>query len=272
MASGFANELELQKQAIVQEYRDRQLYKQDFLNVLRPEIQKSFSYVHDYRQFIARVKQNINVVIEQNHPGADFDEKLANATPPEKAIYYASRLMEEKLQTAFLLLQPERITTQSEATIFRLHGLVMKYLGIYASAFLEKGVNMKVVGSSVGEIRGNGSAVPVIPHTLIDNALKYSQRGSEVVVEFRETDTNIDLLVSSYGPKIHEDEYDKIFELFYRGRSAVQDQEEGAGFGLYLAQFIAKEMGTRLQVRQLPARKAGAGYWTTFSCRFVRER
>jgi signal transduction histidine kinase len=270
--SEFINDLEAEKKSILEEYRKTQQYKADFLEVLRPEIQKSFAFVHDYKQFIAQVRQNINVVIEQTHMGEEFKDKLAAASSAERAIYWASILMEEKLQTAFLLLHPERITNQADTTIFRPHGLVHKYLRIYESAFFEKGVNIKMVGESVGEIRGNGSAVPVIPHTLIDNALKYSKRGAEVLVEFRETDTTIELLVSSYGPKIHDDEYEKVFELFYRGRSAVQDQEEGAGFGLYLAQFIAEQMGTRLNVRQLPDRRGAFGYWTTFSCRFVRER
>ncbi len=118
---------------------------------------------------------------------------------------------------------------------------------------------------------GNPAAVPVIPHTLIDNALKYSKRGSEVRIEFQETNSDIDFRVISYGPQIADDELDKIFDVFYRGRSARDQEEEGAGFGLYLAQFIATTMGTRITVSQSAA-ESQFGYRTTFSVRFHRAR
>jgi K+-sensing histidine kinase KdpD len=130
---------------------------------------------------------------------------------------------------------------------------------------------LKVLGESVGEIRGNPTAVPVILHTLIDNALKYSKRDSEVRIQFHETDTYIDFSVSSFGPKIAEDERERIFDLFYRGRSARDQEEEGAGFGLYLAQFIAMTIGTRIYASQSSDQNR-LGYWTTFSVRFRRDR
>ncbi|MGD0778441.1 MAG: sensor histidine kinase [Candidatus Solibacter sp.] len=268
----FGEDIDAKKKAIIDEYRRTKRYQKEFLDNIRPEIQKSFSFLHDYRQFIARVRQNINVVLEHRYPGEDLDQKLSAALPAEKAIYWASILMEEKLQTAFLLLHPERITNPTDLTVFRLHGLVTKYLRIYDSAFAAKDVKVRVVGSSIGEIKGNGAAVPVIPHTLIDNALKYSERGAEVLIKFAETDHDVELSVSSYGPNIDDDEFEKIFEIFYRGRNATRQEEEGAGFGLYLAQFIANQMGTRIQVTQTRDKKGTYGFWTTFSVRFTRER
>ena len=147
----------------------------------------------------------------------------------------------------------------------RLHG------GIYNAAFQEKKISVHVRGQSVGEIRGNPTAVPVIPHTLIDNALKYSQRESEVWIDFRETANEIELSVESYGPRIEADEAERIFDVFYRGRNAREQEEEGAGFGLYLAQFIAASMGTRITIRQ-SSMKHKFGYLTTFSVKFRRER
>jgi signal transduction histidine kinase len=268
----FGEDIDAKKKAIIDEYRRNKRYEKEFLDNLREDIQRSFSFLHDYRQFIARVRQNINVVLEYRYPVENLDQQLNAALPAERAIYWASRHMEEKLQTAFLLLHPERITNPTDVTPFRLHGLVTKYLRIYDSAFAEKNVTVKVLGSSVGDIKGNRAAVPVIPHTLIDNALKYSSRGAEVLIKFVETDHDIELSVSSYGPKINDDEFEKIFDIFYRGRNATRQEEEGAGFGLYLAQFIANEMGTRIQVTQAPDENRTYGFWTTFSVRFIRER
>jgi signal transduction histidine kinase len=267
----FEDEINAIKATIIQEYARDKKYEIDFLENLKPEIQQSFSFVHDYKQFIARVRQNINVVIEARNAGSDFDEKLERALPSERAIYWASILMEEKLRTAFLLLNPEQITGNVQAKRFRLHGAVVKYARIYNAAFNEKGVTLQIVGGSTGDVRGNPAAVPVIPHTLIDNALKYSKRGSEVQIVFNESPNDIELKVVSYGPKIEDDELEKIFDLFYRGRSARAQEEEGAGFGLYLAQFIATTIGTKITVAQGTTPNK-FGYKTIFSIRFPRQR
>jgi signal transduction histidine kinase len=266
------DEIEARKEAIIQEYRDRERYKEDFLSHLRPDIEKSFAYFHDYRQFIARMRQNINVILEQRYPGGDIGHKLAGALPSEKAIYYGSQLMEEKLRTAYFLLHPEDINDRQKYTIFRFHGLVTKYLRIYQSAFDEKGITVEVFGESVGEILGHPAAVSVIPHTFIDNALKYSPRNAVVKVQFSETGDSIGFKVSSYGPRIGAGEGERIFDIFYRGKDARAHDEEGAGFGLYLAQFIARQLDTAIVVSQSDEPQLGKSYWTSFSVGFKRER
>jgi signal transduction histidine kinase len=266
----FTNEIEERKTAIIEDYRNRKAFEPDLLKMLRPEIQRSFSFLHDYKQFVARVRQNVNVVLESRYPGDTIEQKLARALPSEKAIYWATVLMEEKLQTAFLLLHPDRIRNEGDVR-FRLHGLVTKYLRIYESAFADKNIRVRTEGESRGELKGNPLAVSVIPHTFIDNALKYSSRNSDVTIRFVETPHDIELHVSSYGPRIAEDERTKIFEIFFRGQDAIRQEEEGAGFGLYLAQFIANQMQTRIEVEQSVQRTGEHGYYTTFKIKFMRD-
>ena len=50
---------------------------------------------------------------------------------------------------------------------------------------------------------------------------------------------------------IVKDEEEKIFEAFYRGRNAARKQEEGSGYGLYIAQHIAiNHLDTKITVKQ----------------------
>jgi len=263
-------DLAARKAAIIANYQKSMQYTQEFLDSLQPSIQKSFSVLHDYRQFIGRVRQNINVLIETRYGGRDFDEKLGKSHPSEGAIYWASILMEEKLKTASMLVNPEQITSSGESKVFRLHGAVLKYVRIYNAAFVEKNVTLRVIGESVGMVRGHPQALPVIPHTLIDNALKYSLSGSDVREVFRESEYDIELKVISFGPRIEQDELTSIFEIFYRGRNATLQDEDGSGFGLYLAQFIAQQTGTSITVHQSPD-QTRYGHQTTFSVCFRRE-
>jgi K+-sensing histidine kinase KdpD len=127
-----------------------------------------------------------------------------------------------------------------------------------------------VAGYSEGQVHADSSVLSVIPHTLIDNALKYSRAGSKVTAAFRETFSTITFSVTSFGPKIDQDETDKIFDIFYRGRHA-QDQEDGTGFGLHLAQFVAHELHTKILVSQSESPNR-FGYQTSFSVSFERVR
>jgi signal transduction histidine kinase len=266
----FEAEVDAEKAAILAEYRESRQYKKDFLESLRSDLQRSLSVLHDYRQFLALVRQNLNVIFENRHPHRALDEQLALAPQAEKAIYWACRLMAEKIETAFLLLHPERITDDNAFAKFRLHGAVHKYVQIYRPSFTEKGVSLQIVGESIGLVLGNAAAFGVIPHTFIDNALKYAPRGSDVVLEFEESKDAIIMKVTSSGPRIDTDEREHIFDLFSRGRHALRQEENGTGFGLYLAQFVAKAMNTRIAVNQAPSGSAKTGYVTTFSVTFER--
>jgi len=265
----FIDDVEQEKREIIREYKDKKAFEKDILELLKPEIERNLAFLHDYKQFVSRVKQNMNVVLQTRYGNGDIDAILAKASPAEGAIYWASSLMTEKLQTAFLLLHPERLQSPNK-TLFRLHGLVLKYVRIYNASFEEKSIKLEVTGASTGGVRADSAALGVIPQTLLDNALKYAPRGSKATVSFKEDEKFIIFAVTSYGPKIETDEEEKIFELFYRGRNAVKEQEEGAGFGLHLAQFVAKSVGSEITVHQ-DTLKTRFGYETTFSIRFQRE-
>lgn len=263
----FKNSRQKALDAIVEEYRRTSMFKVDFLEVLRPEMTRSLGFLHDYKQFVARVKQNINVVLQARYPNESLESQLARALPSEKAIYWAAALMEEKLHTALMLTQPESLAS-APRTPFRLHAVVLKHIRIYQAAFDEKGIRVIQQGKSEGQIYAP-RAFAAIPHTLLDNALKYSQRGGQVVIRFDESESEIELSVTSHGPKIVGDEIHQIFELFKRGAAASVQEEEGSGIGLYLAQFMAHDLGTQITVHQAHE-KTKFGYETTFSIRLKR--
>lgn len=77
---------------------------------------------------------------------------------------------------------------------------------------------------------------------LLDNAVKYSPAGSVVTVSVRAYEMFVRVSVEDMGPGILESEQAQIFDRFYRGKNARQ--EEGNGVGLYLTRMILqKERG-----------------------------
>lgn len=260
-----ARDIQARKDGIVDEYQKSERYKEDLVGLLKPEMKKMLAQIHDYRQFVAQVVQNVNVLLQKRMLGRDIEEQLAAAPHEEVAIYWAARLMEEKIETALFLLEPERIDDPRQRRRFRFHGCVTKYLKIYQRSMERKGLKVEVVGESFGDVVGNPKAIAVIPHTLLDNALKYAPRGSSVRVSFHEDDDTIVLTVGSLGPRIEVHEREKIFDLFYRGERAQVLEPDGSGFGLHLAQLVATKYGTRIGMKQEPKAEKGELRWTEFS-------
>ena len=74
---------------------------------------------------------------------------------------------------------------------------------------------------------------------LLDNAVKYSPEGSTVTVFVRVFELFVCIGVLDEGMGIAEEEQAQIFERFYRGKNAAD--EEGSGVGLYLARMIVRK-------------------------------
>ena len=73
---------------------------------------------------------------------------------------------------------------------------------------------------------------------LLDNAVKYSDPGSVILVELLEYEMYIRINVCSRGTKVKREEFARVFQRFYRGKNA--EDQEGVGLGLYLAREIIR--------------------------------
>jgi len=258
-------ELRARKDAVIAEYRTAREYQAEIIEKLRPEIQAALGQVHDYKEFVQQIVQNMNVILETRFPDEDFDVQLDKAAHEEVAIYWAARLMEEKLDAALYVMYPVRINEERDRSRFRFHGMVTKYRKIYQRRLQSKGLTFRLDGESRGYVEGNARAIAIIPHCLLDNAIKYAPAGTEVVIDFVEDRGFVTLKVGSFGPRIDEDERDSIFDLFVRGRHAGTRDREGTGFGLGSAQTVAKAIGTHIMVKQDSQKGPDDTFWTEFS-------
>ena len=97
---------------------------------------------------------------------------------------------------------------------------------------------------------------------LVGNALKYSPRGSHVVISLATRARSlVEIRVSDNGPGIENNERELVFEPFYRTRSVGQSNVEGTGLGLYLSRQLARQMGGDLDVEE--SRAGGACFLLT---------
>ena len=78
---------------------------------------------------------------------------------------------------------------------------------------------------------------------VINNAIQFSPKGSQINLDTRLVDENqIIFSVTDEGMGISEDKKDKVFEYFYTSRASSSDRplDKGTGLGLYIARSVVK--------------------------------
>lgn len=77
---------------------------------------------------------------------------------------------------------------------------------------------------------------------LIDNAVKYSPKGSDIIMRLQSRGNNFySIDIQDYGMGVKKEDADKIFERFYRSDPARNRQTGGSGLGLSIAKWIAEK-------------------------------
>jgi len=87
---------------------------------------------------------------------------------------------------------------------------------------------------------------------LVANAIKYSNPASEVIVELRADENELQIKVADHGYGIAADSLARIFEKFYRVPRLADDHVPGTGLGLAFVREIAEKHGGRVAVTSEP--------------------
>ena len=107
---------------------------------------------------------------------------------------------------------------------------------------------------------GDPDAVARVVRILLDNALRYGPPGAPVRVTARRAGRQALIEVADRGPGVPDEERERIFERFHRGRAA--GSEGGFGLGLAIGRGLAQRMGGALELAD-SAPGAGARFVLT---------
>jgi len=91
---------------------------------------------------------------------------------------------------------------------------------------------------------------------LIDNAVKYCEKGGSINIAINDVRQGVSVSVENPGSLVPEEFRNKIFEKAFRTPNAKSLQSAGRGFGLYIANIIAKV--NDFQVEYVPLRTGGS--------------
>lgn len=191
---------------------------------------------HDLRTPLTRLRGRLENLTAR--PG--LDEELRGELT--SAMTEADHL----LATFRALLRIARIesdTNEREWSDVDLHPLLQDAWELYQAVGEEKEIVVHL-GTASGRLRGDRDLLFQALCNLLDNAIKYSGAGSEVLLDTTASGDTIDITVADRGPGVPAAERDKVLSRFYR--SAGVTGIPGSGLGLSLVSAIAQHHGGRL--------------------------
>ncbi|PTY05217.1 histidine kinase [Opitutaceae bacterium EW11] len=96
------------------------------------------------------------------------------------------------------------------------------------------------VDAAIGPLLIDPLKITQVLENLIENALKYTPKGSHISVEARLGEKQVEVSVSDDGPGIPEADLPHIFERFYRVDKGRSREKGGTGLGLSIVKHIVQ--------------------------------
>jgi len=120
------------------------------------------------------------------------------------------------------------------------------------------------VGRVEGLVRTDADRVVQTLINLLDNAIKFSSRETQVEVSTRVMPTHVEFQISDHGRGIPEDKIERIFSRFEQVDSSDARDKGGSGLGLAISRSVIERLGGKIWA------ESGTGAGATF--RFTLPR
>ncbi|MDY6844132.1 MAG: ATP-binding protein [Thermodesulfobacteriota bacterium] len=144
-----------------------------------------------------------------------------------------------------------------------LHEVFAESLSPLSLIAQEKGIKIITsVAENLPKIKGDGYRLTHIFSNLIQNALKFTPKEGEVIVEARASTqykNHVEITITDNGIGIPQLSLKKIFEPFYQVDSSLAKSYGGTGLGLAIVKKFTEAHGGKIDVA------SGEGKGTTFS-------
>ena len=142
----------------------------------------------------------------------------------------------------------ENVDNIQERKIFDVSKETEMTISMFESMAYERNVKLSSKIQENIMVNGNKEDIEHILSTLIDNAIKHTESGNEVIVELSKEKNELIIQVKNEGKEIPEKERKKIFERFYRIDKSRNRNEKRYGLGLAIAKSTVKKYNGNIKV------------------------
>jgi two-component system sensor histidine kinase KdpD len=116
-----------------------------------------------------------------------------------------------------------------------------------------RSVRVRTILRDAPEVPADPVQIDQVLSNLLENAVRFSPTGGEVVVSVAPWRSGVQVRVADDGPGIPVDERERVFDAFARGASAGPDTGTTSGLGLAIARAIVLAHGGRIWIEGTPS-------------------
>jgi two-component system, OmpR family, sensor kinase len=216
------------------------------------EVQRRFAgnASHQLRTPLAAILSQVQVALRRDRQAGEYRQVL------EKVEREGARLR-RIVESLLLLAQPE--SPRAELELVDLATWVPEHVRRWENHTRAADLSVEVEGPGPLFARVHCLLLAQLVDNLIENAFKYSESGTPVVVRASRDEGCVLLEVLDRGRGLDPGEVNHIFEPFFRGERARRNGSAGTGLGLAVVEQIARSFNGSIEVGNEPGR----------GCRFV---
>lgn len=181
-------------------------------------------------------------------------------TEPEKqqyvdVIFHNTERMIKILEDIITLSKLETIDTNLETQEVDLIKIAKDVVMLYERKASQKGITIQLKTQKVPLIKGDGFKIEQMLVNLIDNAIKFTEKGKiEISIEYEEDTRNIKIIVEDTGIGIEREHLPHIFERFYVVDKSRSRKTGGTGLGLSIVKAIVLLHNGKIDVESAPGK------------------
>ncbi|MDB5138581.1 MAG: yycG 5 [Mucilaginibacter sp.] len=215
---------------ITESKRD-EIRKNDFIAIASHELKTPLTSIKAYIQLLSRKLSSLD------------DSFINNALL--KTSYQINKMSD--LVYRFLdLSKIEADKLQLKIESFDINKLI--YDVIAEADLVNPGNRILFAQQDVIVVHADKEKIEQVISNLLNNAIKYSDKGSIINVQSQKIDGNVHVTINDKGIGIKPKDQEKLFQRFYRVESEKMKNISGFGIGLYLASEIIQRHNGQIGV------------------------
>jgi two-component system phosphate regulon sensor histidine kinase PhoR len=209
------------------------------------------------RDFVANASHELRTPVSAIGAAAEtlLSGALADPAAARSFVEIVARHAERLSRLTQDLLDLSRLETQQwpfEIVALDAAPIARQVVELLGRAAREKGLALSSELPDGVTVRGDARALEQVLVNLVENAVKYTARGSVAIRAEREGASWI-LSVDDTGPGIEAHHLARIFERFYRVDPGRSREQGGTGLGLSIVKHLVRGMSAEIRVESGPA-------------------
>ncbi|MCD8326147.1 MAG: HAMP domain-containing histidine kinase, partial [Lachnospiraceae bacterium] len=157
-----------------------------------------------------------------------------------KDIHRQTKRLTELTNDLITLSRMEETETVSLTETVNLSEIVKEEVNSFYNLAATQNKALESEIDSCIEMQGDEKALHRLVSILLDNAVKYSQKGGKISVTLKEQHRNARLIVYNTTTEIKRESLSQLFDRFYRTDQSRNSKSGGYGLGLSIASFIVR--------------------------------